>query len=678
MFTGDRALLVGVRGVFWRVNSENGLERRFFGLHGLFNGGRGWRQARRSSKKSAEPGNPDLKNLRIKATSRLAAEFRDAPGILARVLRLALVYRWRFALATLTSLAATVFNLAMPRLLGRSVDQAHSLLRSHAGHSNEAIRALLITALLVFGAAALRGLLQMISGFQGEYIGQAVGRDLRLAFFEKLQRLGFDYHDRAHSADLITRGMLDLEGVRGFIENGLQRFISLVLILVIGAAMLFAQDPLMAVLTMSFIPLIGLRAAWMGLALRRAWTNLQDRMSVLTRVMEENLQGVRVVRAFSSKSFEMEKFDRADEEALALSNERISIRSRSMTLINAGYYLAMALVLWVGGHRVAAGQITIGQLTEFLTFMTILQMPVRQIGMIVNSSARAVSSGKRLFEVLDLEPSIKDRLGAPPLALTRGELRFRNVSFSYDSRPGAPPVVENISFRVGPGETLGLIGPSGSGKSTLAQLIGRFYDVTSGQITIDGQDIREVTLASVRAAVGLVQQDVFLFDDSVQGNVAYADPECEEHRLIDAALTSQMHDYVTSLPSGYGTQIGERGVSLSGGQRQRLSIARGLLPEPAIMIFDDATSAVDAATEHRVRHALREATRSRVTIIISHRVGSLMHASEIIVLDRGRILERGAHADLMAKNGYYATLYRAQSPPVATPDNALKQERSLA
>ena len=621
---------------------------------------------------------PDLEIVGQKIPPNLIFELRDAPRILGRVLRLALLYRWRFALATASSLGASFFNLAVPLLLGRSVDQAHTMMLANSGYSSGALRALFTTALLVLGATTLRGLLQMISGFQSEYIGQSVGRDLRLAFFEKLQRLGFDYHDRVHSGDLITRGMLDLEGVRGFIENGLQRFISLVLLLSIGIAALFVQDPVMAALTMSFVPLVGWRAARMGLALRRAWTNLQDRMSVLTRVMEENLQGVRVVRAFGSKSHEMEKFDRAGDEALALSNERIYIRSKSMTTINAGYYLAMALVLWIGGHRVANGQISIGQLTEFLTFMTILQLPVRQIGMIMNSSARAVSSGKRLFEVLDLQPTIRNKAGAPALSLTEGELRFDKVHFSYAEEAGAPLILDDISFRVRPGETLGIVGPSGSGKSTLAQLIGRFYDVGSGQILIDGQDIRDVTLASVRRAVGVIQQEAFLFDDSVQNNVAYADPDSEEHRLIDAALTAQIHDYVDSLPSRYATQIGERGVSLSGGQRQRLSIARGLVPDPAIIIFDDATSAVDAATEHLVRHALREATRSRVTLIISHRIGSLMHATEIIVLDQGRIIERGTHAELVAKNGYYAALYRAQSQPAAALDHTFKPEKTVA
>ena len=586
-------------------------------------------------------------------------DLQTAPRILARVLGLALRYRGRFILATLTSLGATIFNIAIPRLLGVAVDRADALLRQGPVQAEAALQALTLSGGLLIGAAALRGLLQMVSGFQSEYIGQSVGRDLRLAFFEKLQRIGFDYHDKVHSGDLITRGMLDLEGVRGFIENGLQRLLTLTLLVVVGAVLMGLQDPTLALLTLSFVPVVGWRAARMGLRLRRAWTRLQERLSVLSRVMEESLQGARVVRAFAAGGFELTKFDAAADEALALSNERIRIRSGSMAGIYSGYLLAMVLVLWVGGHRVLAGTLTIGQLTGFLTFMTLLQLPVRQIGMIVNSSARAVSSGRRLFEVLDLIPTIRNVAGAKPLALTEGVLRFESVGFAYGEN--APLVLDDISFRLERGRVLGIVGASGAGKTSVARLIPRFYDVTAGRITLDGQDIREVTLDSLRHAVSLVQQDVFLFDDSVESNVAYADPEAEEPVLFEATALAHMHDHVASLPLGYRTRVGERGVALSGGQRQRLSIARGMVPDPAIVIFDDATSAVDAATEHRVRAALRRATSRQATIIISHRIGSLMHADEILVLDEGRIVERGNHTQLIAAAGRYATLYQAQS-----------------
>ena len=591
----------------------------------------------------------------------LNLDLREAPRLLGRVISLALKYRRLFALATATSLGASFFNLVTPGLLGRAIDQAHGLLQQGHGYDADAMWALGWTAALVLGASMLRGLLQMTSGYSGERIGQSVGRDLRLAFFDKLQRLSFDYHDRVHSGDLITRGMLDLEGVRGFIENGLQRLISLFLLLGVGSAILFMQDPLMAALTLSFVPFVAWRAANMGLRLRLAWTRLQERMSVLTRVMEENLQAARVVRAFASRRFEMSKFDDAGNAALALANERIVLRSKSMAVINSSYYLAMALVLWVGGHRVAAGIITIGQLTQFLAFMTILQLPVRQIGMIMNSSARAISSGKRVFEVLDLEPAIRDADDAQPIEIGHGVLCFENVSFAYGSGDGASRTLCDVSFTVAPGRTLGIVGPSGSGKSTVAQLIPRFYDVTAGRVTIDGQDVRAVTLDSLRAAVGIIQQDVFLFDDSMSRNIGYADIEAETHHLSDAASAAQIHDFISGLPAGYDTMAGERGSNLSGGQRQRLSIARGMVPAPRVLVFDDVTSAVDAVTEHQLRTALRKATHGSATIVISHRLGSVIHADEIIVLDKGRIVERGTHAELLEIEGYYAMLWALQS-----------------
>ncbi|MDP3299579.1 MAG: ABC transporter transmembrane domain-containing protein, partial [Phenylobacterium sp.] len=374
--------------------------------------------------------------------------------------------------------------------------------------------------------------------------------------------------------------------------------------------------------------------------------------------MEENLQGIRVVRAFSAKAFEMAKFDVAADNALQYSFKRITLRFRAVTAMTLSYYGSMALLLWYGGHQVIAGAMSVGRLTEFLTYMTLLQAPIRQIAMIFASAARATSSGGRVFEVLDLAPEIADAPGARPLAPTQGILRFEHVDFSYDE---GRPVLSDVSFEVRPGQTLGVVGAPGSGKSTIANLIPRFYDVTGGKITIDGQDIREVSLASLREYVGLVQQEAFPFDTTVTNNVAYADPWAEEDRIVGAARTAQLHDYIAGLPVGYTTRVGERGVALSGGQRQRMSIARGVVPGPGVMIFDDSTAAIDAVTERKVRDALASATETKATVIIAHRLSSLMHADQIIVLDEGRVVERGDHRSLVAAGGVYAELYALQT-----------------
>jgi ATP-binding cassette subfamily B protein len=291
--------------------------------------------------------------------------------------------------------------------------------------------------------------------------------------------------------------------------------------------------------------------------------------------------------------------------------------------------------------------------------MAILQQPVRQIGMIVNSAARGSISGGRVFEVIDLQPAIRDKPGAPDLKVTEGVLRFERVDFSYHAA-GEPLALEDVSFEVGPGRTLGIVGPPGSGKSTIAHLIPRFYDVGAGRITIDGQDIRGVTLESLRTCVGVMQQDTFLFTASIEGNIAYGDPEAREERVTDAAESAQLHRFVERLPGRYETLVGERGLTLSGGQRQRLSIARSVLPQPTVIVFDDSTASVDAGTEQKIRAALRELGSERTTIIISHRLGSLLHADEIVFLEAGRIVERGTHGELLALGGRYRDLYELQ------------------
>jgi ATP-binding cassette subfamily B multidrug efflux pump len=608
----------------------------------------------------------DVRSEEAGLAERLGIRRETGFSTLGRVVRLALRYRWRFGVATAAGLAATLFNLATPHLLGQAVDQAQHLLRRGAIEPGTALRGLSVTAAALLAVSIGRGLSQMAAGYQSETLGQQVARDLRLAYFEKLQRLGFDYHDRVHSGELITRGMLDLEGVRGFVEMGLQRLIALTLLVAIGAGGLLAQDPIMALTTFSFVPFAGWRAARMGLFLRLAWTRLQAQLAVVTRAMEENLQGVRVVRAFGAEDHEMAKFDAASTVALDLSAARFQLRATSMATISSSYYLAMALVLAVGGARVASGAMTIGRLAECLAYMTILQLPVRQMSMVMNSAARAISSGARVFEVLDTEPAIGDAPGATPIEAARGVLRFENVRFAYPGQPEGQRVLDGVSFEVGPGRTLGIVGPSGAGKSTIAQLIPRFYDVTGGRVSLDGRDVRTLTLQSLRGAVNMVAQDVFLFDDSLERNIAYPSPAASRGEVRTAAKVAHIHEHATTLASGYETSVGERGSNLSGGQRQRTSIARGLMANASVLVFDDATSAVDAATEHGLRRALGDATRAQSTIIISHRLSSLMHADEIIVLEAGRVSERGDHASLLMAGGYYAKLYATQTLAAAT------------
>ena len=583
-----------------------------------------------------------------------------------RITLFALRHYWQASLAIGATIAAAILQLTIPRLLGHVVDQAQNVLSSAPDGAQEALWG---TALTLLGVSVARGLFTLVQNYFGESVGHHVGYELRLAFYDKVQKLSYSYHDKMHSGDLITMGLLDLDGVRMFFSTGFVRTILLTILIGVGAYFLFSTDVLLACLALSFVPFVAWRSSVAQLTLRATWLVLQQKLSVLTRVMEENLGGIRVVRAFAGGKYELAKFDAASRDALNLSHRRVQVRVRNTSIMTLSFFTAMGLVLWVGGNKVIAGDMSVGTLASFLTFMTILQMPVRQLGLMVNSFARASTCGERFFGFLDEPVEIEDRPGAVPLEVKEGTLRFEDVSFTY---PGAThPTLSGISFEGRAGQTIGIVGAPGSGKSTLAHLIPRFYDVTSGRVTIDGQDVREVTLQSLRRAVAVVQQDTFLFTTTIENNIAYGDPWAKERKIERAAESAQLHNYIMGLPADYDTVVGERGVSLSGGQRQRLSIARSLVLKPAIMVFDDSTAAIDAGTEHRIRSAMRRYARDRVTLVIAHRLSSLMHADMILFLEEGRIVERGSHEDLLALGGRYRALYDLQTRPTEDIDVAI-------
>ncbi|UYN99261.1 MAG: ABC transporter ATP-binding protein [Devosia sp.] len=587
-----------------------------------------------------------------------AAHAGKGQGPLLRIALFSLRHPWQASIAIGATIVAATLQLMIPRLLGQAVDQAQNVLSvAEAG----AEQALWLTAMTLLGVSVARGVFTLLQNYFSESVGHHVGYELRLAFYDKVQRLSYAYHDRVHSGDLITMGLLDLDGVRMFFSTGLIRVVLLSVLIGVGAWMLFTTDVLLAFLALSFVPFVAWRSSVAQLTLRNTWLVLQQKLSVLTRVMEENLGGIRVVRAFAGQKFEMGKFETASHDALDLAHERVNVRVRNTSMMTFSFFAAMGLVLWVGGSKVIAGEMSVGTLASFLTFMTILQMPVRQLGLMVNSFARASICGDRFYAFLDQAVDIEDRPGAVPLKVSEGTLRFEDVHFTY---PGASvPTLNGVTFEGRVGQTIGIVGAPGSGKSTLAHLIPRFYDVTSGRITLDGQDVSAVTLESLRRSVAVVQQDTFLFTTTIENNIAYGDPWAKDRKIERAAESAQLHNYIMGLPGDYDTVVGERGVSLSGGQRQRLSIARSLVLKPAVMVFDDSTAAIDAGTEHRIRSAIRRFAKDRVTIIIAHRLSSLMHADMILFLEDGRVVERGTHAQLLEQNGRYRALYDLQTRP---------------
>ena len=541
-------------------------------------------------------------------------------------------------------------------MLGEGVDQAFTLFQDGSHNRGEIESLLLGTAITVLIVALLRGTTGFAQMFLGETLSQRVSNRLRMLYFDKLQLLSFSFHDRVHTGQLMSRGLSDIEGVRMFVQTGLVQIVRILVVLVAAGVFMAMIDWQLAVLSLSFLPFMAYRSARLRLQLRVTWLKIQDALGDLTTTMQENLAGVRVVRAFSAQKYEEAKFDVTAKEVVELRMSAARAHARGGGSISFAFLVAWAVVLWAGGEKVINGDISIGELTQFFFYLALLRFPVRMLIMVVNSTARASSAGGRIFEILDIPSDIADNPVADPLAISDGVLRFENVSFNY----GDAPALRNVSFEARKDHTIGIVGAPGSGKSSITNLIPRFYDPTSGRVTIDGTDLRDATVNSVRQAIGLVEQDPFLFDGSIRNNIRYGDVGASDEKVETAAKIAQIHEFIASLPEGYDTELGERGVGLSGGQRQRVAIARTLLTNSPILVLDDSTSSVDAGTDARIRSALREHTGVQTTIIIAHRLSSLIHADEIIVLETGSVVERGTHEELLALGGQYKLLWDLQ------------------
>ena len=554
------------------------------------------------------------------------------------------------------SATTAIISLFIPRLLGEGVDEALILFKDQSASRAEIESLLLNTALLVILVSALRGLTGFGQMFLGETLSQRVSNRLRMLYFDKLQQLSFSFHDRVHTGQLMSRGLSDIEGVRAFVQSGLVQIVRVVVVIVAAGIFMAQIDWQLALLSLSFVPFMVYRSAKLRLQLRITWRKIQDALGELTTTMQENLAGVRVVRAFSAQKFEEAKFDSTAREVVGLRMQAARTHARGGGAISFAFLVAWAIVLWVGGEKVIDGTLTEGELTQFFFYLALLRFPVRMLIMVINSTARASSAGGRIFEVLDIPSEIADEENAEPLKITEGVLIFDHVSFSY----GDAPALTDISFEARKDHTIGIVGAPGSGKSSITNLIPRFYDPNHGTVSIDGTDLKNATVHSVREAIGLVEQDPFLFDGSIRDNIRYGDINASDEKVIAAATIAQIHDFISGLPEGYDTELGERGIGLSGGQRQRVAIARTLLTDSPILVLDDSTSSVDAGTDARIRQALKELTHGQTTIIIAHRLGSLKHADEILVLEDGRVIERGSHDELLELNGHYAHLWKIQ------------------
>jgi len=550
-------------------------------------------------------------------------------------------------------LGSSVFSLLMPRIVGEALDSAIQ------GQLEGDLRwaSLGLAAALVLVVAGLRGLFAFGQQYVGEKLSQSVAYSIRNAIYERLQRLSFAYHDKAQIGQIMSRATQDVEAVRMYVNMGLIRLLSVVVLLLVTLALMAETNLRLALVSWAFLPAIAVVSAVMSARTRPLWTLIQDGQGRLSNVLQENLSGVRVVKAFSREEFESEKFQVEAEELFRQSYRQNQIQAVNTPLLTALGALSLVATVVIGGREVAAGRLTPGGLLAFLTYLYVLQQPARMLGFITNILSRTVSAGDRIYEILDAESAVTERADALVLPRTRGEVRFDHVSFGYDR---LAPVLREISIEARPGEVIALVGPTGSGKSTIVNLMPRFYDVTDGRISIDNHDISDVTLESLRANIGIVQQDMFLFINTIRENIRYGRVDATDEEVEAAAKAARIHDFIVGLPDGYDTWVGERGVTLSGGQKQRVSIARTLIMDPAILIFDDSTSSVDMETEYLIQQALAELMRGRTTFVIAQRLRTVKNADQILVLDRGEIVERGRHDELLARNGLYRRIYELE------------------
>jgi len=442
-----------------------------------------------------------------------------------------------------------------------------------------------------------------------------------------------------------------------FFGRGLLGTVGIFILFAGVSYILVSMDWKLALLTLAFVPLVGWRAITVGHRITPMWLKIQQLLGFMGTTLEESLTGVRVVKAFSRQKEESRKFS---AQATTLYDQQINAVRQIAINVPAMVFLMSvptALILWYGGRQVIAGTLTIGELTQFILYLGMLMMPVRRLGMMVTLLSRTISAGKRILEILDIESLVQEKPNAMELGRVKGQVSFEDVSFSYDTMG---PALKNISFSVQPGQLVALLGGSGSGKSTIANLISRFYDVGDGRITVDGIDVRDVTLASLRKNVVAAQQDVFLFSATIRDNIAYGAVNANMEQIVAVAKAAYLHDFVQSLPDGYDTWVGERGVTLSGGEKQRLAIARTLLINPSVLILDDSTSSVDAETEYLIRQALDRLIKGRTTFIITHRLPIIKNADLILMLKDGQLVEQGRHSELMTKPSLYKQIYQSQ------------------
>ncbi|MFZ5877857.1 MAG: ABC transporter ATP-binding protein, partial [Chloroflexota bacterium] len=568
-------------------------------------------------------------------------------------------------LQALDKIPSQFLGAALPKILEAlkypatlTADQLNVQLEADLNGAPQALTVALVS-IIVF--AALRGAFSFLQAFWAEKNSQAVAYDLRNDLYAKIQNLSFSYHDKNQTGQLMIRATDDVEKVRLFIGQGLLQLVGAVILLTGTVIILFSSNVSLAWTAMPILPIaIVLFGVFASLA-QPMFAKVQQKLSALNTVLQENLAGIKVIKAFTREKEQQTKFraaaDATMEQAIAVNRLFTFLFPLVFMIANLG----QAAILYVGGRQIIVGALTLGAWQEFSMYLMYLFFPIMMFGMIVTQMGQAAASADRIFEILDAKSDIVDKPNAIKLPQVNGDVKFENVTFRYFG--GGDPVLKNVSFEAKPGESIALLGATGSGKTTIINMLPRFYDPSEGAITIDGHDLRDITLDSLRSQIGIVLQETTLFSGSIRDNIAFGKPDATLEEIQAAAKAAAAHDFILSFPDGYDTHVGERGTTLSGGQKQRVAIARALLLNPRILILDDSTSSVDLTTEAQIQSALDTLMKGRTSFVIAQRISTVINADKILVLEKGEVVAQGKHADLMENEPIYAEIYNSQLLP---------------
>jgi len=553
--------------------------------------------------------------------------------------------------AYLMMLLIDTINIINPQLIRWMIDSGIRV-------GNTSLLTLAVAVLL--GLVVIKGVFTYFEGLWTEVASQNVAYDMRNELQRKITLLSFSFHDQAEAGDLLSRAIQDVERIRFLTGRATFRVAEGMFLMLITAVVMIWMQPQLGLLAIAFMPLLAFQSIRFGRVFRPLSAEIQKQLAVLTTRVEQNLRGVRVIRTFAQEEAEIERFGKENRRWFNLSALSARLQSVNMPLLNLIANVSSVTILWYGGLLVINNHLTLGELVAFTTYVAQLVAPVRFLGMVLPAITMAGASAERVFQILDEIPEVCEEPGALPITIKYGHVHFEHVSFSYGRHSD---VLKDISFEALPDQVIAVLGPTGSGKTTVINLIPRFYDSTSGCITIDGTDIRGVTINSLRSQIGMVLQETTLFAASIRENIAFGKPGATQEDIEAAAKAAQAHDFILQMQNGYDTEVGERGVTLSGGQKQRLAIARALLTDPRILILDDATSSVDTETEHLIQQALERVMHGRTTFVIAHRLSTVQRADLILVLDKGRIVARGLHEELLTTSSLYHSIYHQQLKP---------------